>query len=102
MGDVRRAVVDGATLSKALGEQQLFPELFIDMLAIGEQTGRFGSTMHNIADVYERELDKQVQIISTLIPPMVMMVIAVLVGFIVFGILSAVFSLTQGMRGGMH
>ena len=56
--------------------------------------------MHNIADVYERELDKQVQVISTLIPPLVMVVIAGLVGFIVFGILSAVFSLTSGLRGG--
>ena len=42
MGDVRRAVVDGATLSTALAEQKIFPELFIDMMAVGEQTGKFG------------------------------------------------------------
>ena len=102
MVDVRRAVVDGATLSTAVAEQKLFPELFIDMMAVGEQTGRFGTTMNNIADVYERELDKQVQVISTLIPPMVMMVVAGLVGFIVFGILSAVFGMTQTLRGGSH
>ncbi len=96
----RRAVVDGATLSTAMGEQQLLPELFIDMMAVGEQTGRFGTTMQNIADVYERELDKQVQIISALVPPLVMLVIASLIGFVVYGILSAVFGMTNALRAG--
>ncbi|RYD82954.1 MAG: hypothetical protein EOP84_08630, partial [Verrucomicrobiaceae bacterium] len=101
MVDVRRAVVDGATLSTALAEQKIFPEMFVDMLAVGEQTGRFGETMQNIADIYERELDKQVQVISTLIPPMVMLAIALVVGLVVYGILSAVFGMTQNLnRGG--
>lgn len=99
---VRAAVVDGATLSTALGEQGVFPELFIDMMAVGEQSGRFGGTMHMIGDVYERELDGQIKIVSTLIPPMVMIVIAAIVGLVVYGILSAVFGLTQGLRAGVH
>ncbi len=100
MTDVRRAVVDGATLSTALAEQQLFPELFVDMLAVGEQTGRFAQTMNNIAEVYERELDKQVKIISTLIPPVIMLLVGAVVGFVVYGILSAVFGMTQSLRSG--
>ena len=59
--DVRRAVIDGANLSSALAAQQLFPELFTDMMAVGEQTGHFARTMQTIADVYERELDRTVQ-----------------------------------------
>lgn len=98
MSSVRRAVVDGATLSVALGEQNIFPELFVDMMSVGEQSGKFGATMQMIADVYERELDKQVQITSALIPPLVMLAIASVVGLVVFGILSAVFSLTQGLH----
>ena len=98
MAAARRAVVDGATLSTALGEQRLFPELFLDMMAVGEQTGKFGGTMQIIADVYERELDQQIQIVSTLIPPMVMIVIAAIVGLVVYGIMSAVFGLTQNLR----
>jgi type II secretory pathway component PulF len=99
---VRAAVVDGATLSTALGEQGIFPELFIDMMAVGEQSGRFGNTMNMIGDVYERELDGQIKIVSTLIPPLVMIVIAGIVGLVVYGILSAVFGLTQGLRTGIH
>jgi type II secretory pathway component PulF len=94
----RRAVVDGATLSTALAEQKLFPELFLDMMAVGEQTGKFGGTMQMIADVYERELDQQIQVVSTLIPPLVMIVIAAVVGLVVYGIMSAVFGLTQNLR----
>ena len=98
MVEVRKAVIDGATLSVALGEQGIFPELFIDMMAVGEQTGKFGGTMQMIADVYERELDQQIQIVSTLIPPLVMIVIAAVVGLVVYGIMSAVFGLTSGLR----
>lgn len=102
MAGAREAVVDGAKLSVALGELDLFPELFIDMLSVGEQTGRFGSTMQMIADVYERELDKRIQVVSTLIPPMVMVVIAGVVGLVVYGIMSAVFGLTQNLRTTAH
>ena len=68
------------------------------MLAVGEQSGKFSNTMHMIANVYERELDKQVQIVSTLIPPLVMIFIAAAVGLVVYGIMSAVFGLTQNLR----
>ncbi|MDP9292403.1 MAG: type II secretion system F family protein [Verrucomicrobiota bacterium] len=99
MVEARRAVVDGASLSNALRPQKIFPDMFIDMMAVGEQTGRFGETMQMIADVFERELDKQVKVISALIPPLIMVAIAALVGLVVFGILSAVFNLTAGLRG---
>jgi len=102
MIEVRKAVVDGAGLSNALRQQQLFPELFLDMMAVGEQTGRFAETMGMIADVHERELDKQVQFVSTLVPLVVIIVIALLVGLMVFAILSAVFDLTTGLQGRMR
>src|SRR5207248_11323430 len=53
--EVRKAVIDGATLSAALQEQKLFPDLFTDMMAVGEQTGRLAEPMQAIGDVYRRE-----------------------------------------------
>jgi len=102
MENARKALTDGAILSNALRAEKLFPDLLLDMMSIGEQTGRFSTTMQNIADVYERELDKQVQIISTLIPPFIMIFIASVVGLVVFGILSAVFNLTAGLGSHPH
>lgn len=96
----RKGVVDGATLSVALNQEKIFPELFIDMMSVGEQAGRFGNTMQIIADIYERELDKHVQTVSALIPPAVLVCIASVVGLVVYGILSAVFGMTNGLRAG--
>jgi type II secretory pathway component PulF len=98
MAEVRRAVIDGATLSTALTGQQLFPDLFTDMMAVGEQTGHFAQTMQTIADVYERELDRTVKTISALIPPVIIVLIAVVVGFVVYSILSAVFEMTHSLQ----
>jgi type II secretory pathway component PulF len=100
--EVRRAVVDGATLSTALGAQNLFPDLFTDMMAVGEQTGRFAETMQIIADVYERELDRTVAIVSQLIPPVIIVLIAIVVGFVVYSILSAVFEMTHSLQFRPH
>ncbi len=100
--DVRRAVIDGANLSAALHAQQLFPELLTDMMAVGEQTGHFAQTMQTIADVYERELDRTVQTISALIPPVIIVMIAIVVGFVVYSILSAVFDMTSSLQTRPH
>ena len=102
LGEVRRAVIDGATLSVALQEQKLFPDLLTDMMSVGEQTGHFAETMQAIADVYERELDRTVAVISQLIPPVIIVVIAVLVGFVVYSILSAVFEMTHSLQFRPH
>ncbi|MFN2475572.1 MAG: type II secretion system F family protein [Chthoniobacterales bacterium] len=100
--EVRRAVIDGANLSAALHAQKLFPELLTDMMAVGEQTGHFAQTMQTVADVYERELDRTVQTISALIPPVIIVLIAVVVGFVVYSILSAVFEMTSSLQTRPH
>ena len=102
LAEVRRAVIDGATLSTALAAQHLFPELFTDMMAVGEQTGHFAQTMQTIADVYERELDRTVKIISALVPPVIIIMIAAIVGVVVYSILSAVFEMTHSLQFRPH
>ena len=100
--DARRSVMDGASLSVALRGGNIFPELMLDMMAVGEQTGHFGQTMSMIADVYERDLDKQVQLTSALVPTVILLVIALIVGLVVFGVLDAVFNLTTNLQTRMH
>jgi general secretion pathway protein F len=102
MAEVRKAVIDGATLSTALSAQDLFPELFTDMMAVGEQTGHFSQTMKTVADVYERELDRTTNTISTLIPPVIIVMISIVVGLIVYSIISAVFTMTQSLQVRPH
>ncbi len=98
MSRARAALVDGASLSGALGREQVFPELYLDMMAVGEQSGRFAETMQMVADVYERELDGRIKIATAIIPPIIVVIIAVLVGAVVFSIISAVFSVTNSIQ----
>jgi type II secretory pathway component PulF len=102
LAEVRRAVIDGATLSAALAQQKMFPDLFTDMMAVGEQTGHFGETVQTIADVYERELDKTSSILSQLIPPMIIALIAIVIGLVVYSVLSAVFEMTRSLQFRPH
>jgi type II secretory pathway component PulF len=101
MVKVREAVTDGTTLSVAATAHGVFPDLFNDMMAVGEQSGRFGSTMHSVADIYERELDKQVKVVSALMQPVILIVMAAVVGFIVYAVLSAILGMTSGLKGRM-
>jgi type II secretory pathway component PulF len=102
MYNARTALVDGSSLSAALGKQHIFPELFLDMMAVGETSGRFAETMQMTADVYERELDARVKIATAIIPPIIIVAIAIVVGAVVFGIISAVFSVTSALPTQVH
>ena len=102
LSEVRRAVIDGATLSVALAAQNLFPDMFTDMMAVGEQTGQFARAMQTIANVYERELERTVKMISALIPIAIIVLIALIVGFVVYSILSAVFEMTHSLQFRPH
>ena len=102
MVEARASLVDGASLSNALAKQKIFPELFVDMMAVGEQSGKFAETMQMIATVYERELDTRIKSATSLIPPIIIVVIAALVGSVVYGIISAVFSVTSSIQHNSH
>ncbi len=102
MAETRAALIDGSSLSAALSRQAVFPELYVDMMAVGEQSGRFAETMQMVADVYERELDQRIQVATAIIPPIIIVFIAGLVGAVVFSIISAVFSVSANLSTHTH
>lgn len=99
--EIRRArgrVTDGTTISGPLAAGKVFPQIMTDMLAIGEQTGDMVGALSHIARRYENELNRNVKILTTALEPMLIVVVAVLVGFVAISILMAVFNLTSGMN----
>jgi len=94
----RERVTDGTTISAPLAAGQIFPPLLIDMLAIGEQTGDMPTALNNVAVLYEQDLTQDVKRFTTLLEPVVIVMIALVVGFIVFSVLSAVMSITSGLN----
>ncbi|MGA2603630.1 MAG: type II secretion system F family protein [Verrucomicrobiia bacterium] len=95
--EARTRVTDGTSISQPLSKGKVFPPLLIDMLAIGEESGEVVAALKNIADAYEQELSRMLKIFTTLLEPIIIIIMAVVVGGIVMSILMAVFSITSGI-----
>jgi len=95
--EARTRVTDGTSISQPLSKGKVFPELLIDMLAVGEESGAVVPALQNIADTYEQELSRMLKVFTTLLEPAIIIVMAVVVGAIVLSVLMAVFSITSGI-----
>lgn len=100
-GEIRAArerVTDGSSISEPLAAGGVFPRLLTDMLAVGERSGNVPGALQHIARRYENELDRSVKIMTTMLEPILIVVMAVLVGFVVISLLLAVFDITSGLK----
>lgn len=86
-------VKGGKALSEALQNDQNFLSLVPDMLRIGEQSGSIEQMLERVADYYEKEVDTQIRTISTIIEPMLMIVLGVCAFIIVAAVLLPIYSL---------
>ena len=91
-------VTDGSSLSRPLSESGVFPDLFIDMLSVGEEAGEVPRALARIAERYDGELTRNVKRMTTLIEPVLMLIMAAAIGFIAISMLLPVFTLSQGLR----
>jgi type IV pilus assembly protein PilC len=91
-------VQGGKALSVALEPEPVIAPLVPQMIKIGEQSGRIDEMMGKVAQVYEDELDEQIRTISTLIEPVLMVVLAVVAGGMVGAILFPIYSLVNGIN----
>lgn len=94
----RSRVTDGASISGPLAAGRVFPRLLTDMLAVGEASGDTSSALAHIARRYDAELDRSVKILTTVLEPLLILVMAVLVGYVAISMLLAVFDLTSGLN----
>src|SRR5206468_5147247 len=94
----REAVTDGKTIAQPLARTGLFPQLMLDLLKIGEDTGDVPGSLQNIADTYENELTTQLRVLTNLIEPAMIICMAIGVGGLLFSILSAMFAITSSLN----
>jgi type II secretory pathway component PulF len=94
----REEVTDGKTIAQPLARSKLFPQLMIDLLKIGEETGDVPGALQNIAETYENELSIQLRVMTNLIEPAMIIIMAVGVGFLLFSVLSAMFAITSSFN----
>jgi len=96
--EARDRVTDGSTIAGPLAAGNVFPPLLTDMLAVGEQSGDMAGALGHIADRYDKELDRSVKVLTTVLEPVMILVIALGVGFVAISMLMAVFELTSGLK----
>jgi len=92
---VIKRVKSGITLSEAIKENQLFPQIVPQMIGVGEQTGEMDTMLENMADYFEEEVDQAVKNISTLIEPLVIVILAVFIVIIMLAVLMPIYQVGQ-------
>ena len=100
LAKVTTLVSEGAPLSNTLRKVGSFPLLLADMIAVGEQTGQLGKSMEKCAIRYDKELDKRIKRMTSMITPIILIVMAVMVGTVAYSIVAAIAQSVTGIRGG--
>jgi len=93
----REAVTDGKTISQPLARSQIFPQLMIDLIRIGEETGDVPGALRNVAETYENELNTTLRVLMNLIEPIMIVAIAGVVTFLLLSVLQAMFTITSSI-----
>jgi type IV pilus assembly protein PilC len=98
---MRARVEEGDSLSKAMADTQVFPEMLVQMTATGEETGQLDNMLSRTADFYEQRVTAQVEGLSSLIEPIAIVVLGGLIGVMLLALYLPIFNLGQAMRSGL-
>lgn len=98
----REEVTDGKTIAQPMARSGVFPQLMIDLLRIGEETGNVPGALENLATTYENELQIALRVMTNLIEPVMIIFMAVGVGFLLLSVLSAMFAITSNIGQGFN
>jgi type II secretory pathway component PulF len=93
----REEVTDGKTIAQPLARSKIFPQLMVDLVKIGEDTGDVPGALKNVADTYENELSIALRVMTNMIEPVMIIFMALGVGFLLLSVLSAMFAITSNI-----
>lgn len=96
--DATSRVLEGESLSSSLSKTNCFPPLVIDRLAVGESTGQLAPSLRSIANSYQDDLQRQVNILTQVISTGVLLAAFLFVAFIAYAIVSAVFQVSASFK----
>jgi type IV pilus assembly protein PilC len=90
---IRDEISTGTQLQAAMRDTQLFPNMVIQMVAIGEESGAIDTMLGKVADWYEQEVDDAVEALTSLLEPMIMAFLGVVIGGLVIGMYLPIFKM---------
>jgi type II secretory pathway component PulF len=94
----REAVTDGKTLAQPLQQSKIFPQLMVDLVRIGEETGDVPGALNNLADTYEGELAIALRLMTQLLEPVLILVMGGIVAFLLLSIFLPLFRLISAIH----
>ena len=97
--DAAEQVKNGATLSSVIEKSPLFPAIVPQMLAVGEETGQTDVVLVKVADFYEEEVDVAIDGLSSIIEPVMIVVMGSMVGLIAASVMGPIAGLAQNIKG---
>lgn len=92
------AVVNGKQLSTALESSKLFPGIVPQMLAVGEETGQTDKVLIKVAEFYEEEIDATIDSLSSILEPVMIVIMGAMVGVIAANVMGPIASLSQNIK----
>jgi general secretion pathway protein F len=95
LADVKGELIEGGTLSAALGRSLLFPPLLVHMIGVGEKSGELETMLTRAGDAFEREFESSVTRLMSLLEPLLVLAMGLCVGFVVVAVLLPIFQLNQ-------
>lgn len=97
-GHIQQQVERGQKLGDSFANEGIFPPILIQMASVGEQTGHLDDTMMRISRYFELESEAAIKTMSTLIEPLILVVLGVGVGFLVMSVITPIYSLTTSFK----
>jgi type IV pilus assembly protein PilC len=94
---IKQEVSTGTSLTVAMQNANVFPTMVIQMVSIGEETGALDGMLGKVADFYEQEVDDAVEALSSLMEPMIMVVLGTLIGGMVIAMYLPIFKMGQAV-----
>lgn len=91
-------IKEGISLSEPLSKSRNIPPVVVQMVAVGEQSGEMEKMLNKVADIYEQEVESQVATMTSLLEPFMLLMMAVIVGFIAISILLPILEMSQGVH----
>ncbi len=88
----------GKDLATPLGQSRWFPPIAVQMISVGEQSGQLENMLKKVAETYERETEAQITAMTSMLEPVMILIMGVVVGFIVVSILLPIFEMNQMIR----
>ena len=95
---VHASIREGAGIAGPMGESGMFDDIVVNMVDVGEQTGELDRMLAKIADRYENDIDRSVEVTFKVIEPILLVVMAIVVGFIVYALFSPLLQIMEALR----